>query len=112
MRLNAAGSAVDYTAEVTGTPTAIAVDRSGAAFVAGTTGQNSGIGFLTRVAPDGSSGFSVILPQDTQPAAVAVNACGDAVVLGSNGVLQRVDSGRRNACDHGTGDGWWRAGSS
>jgi len=92
VRLNAAGSAVDYTTQVAGTPTAIAVDSSGAAFIAGTTGQNSGIGFLTRVSPDGSSGFYVILPQDSQPAAVAVNASGDAVVLGSYGVLQRVDS--------------------
>ena len=64
VRLNAAGSAVDYTTQVAGTPTAIAVDSSGAAFIAGTTGQNSGIGFLTRVSPDGSSGFYVILPQD------------------------------------------------
>src|ERR1039457_5880679 len=47
VRLNAAGSAVDYTTQVAGTPTAIAVDSSGAAFIAGTTGQNSGIGFLT-----------------------------------------------------------------
>src|ERR1039458_9545366 len=32
VRLNAAGSAVDYTARVPGTPTSIAVDQSDAAF--------------------------------------------------------------------------------
>jgi uncharacterized protein (TIGR03437 family) len=98
VRVNAAGSAVDYTTQLTGTPTAIAADSSGAAFIAGfITSQNSNTGFLNQVLPDGSSGFSVTLPQDSQPAAVAVNASGDAAVLGSapelqHGVLQRVDS--------------------
>jgi uncharacterized protein (TIGR03437 family) len=101
VRVNAAGSGVDYTTQVAGTPTAIAVDSSGGAFIAGfTSGKNSSTGFLTRVSPDGSPGFSVTLPQDSQPLAVAVNASGDAVVLGSAplfresqyGVLQRVDS--------------------
>jgi uncharacterized protein (TIGR03437 family) len=100
VRVNATGSGVDYSTQLTGTPTAIAVDSSGAAFIAGfTTGtagsitsQNSNTGFLTRVLPDGSTGFSVTLPQNSQPAAVAVNTSGNAVVLGSNGVLQRVDS--------------------
>ncbi len=97
-RVNADGSGVDYTTQFAGTPTAIAVNSSGAAFIVGfTTGQESIAGFLTEVSPDGSTGFDVTLPQDSQPAAVAVNASGDAIVLGSNGgmqrgVLQRVDS--------------------
>jgi hypothetical protein len=92
-RLNEAGSAVDYTAHVTGIPTAIAADSSGAAFVAGYTVNESTVtGFLARLAPDGSAGFYSTLPQDNAPAAVAIDANGNALVLGSNGVLQRVDS--------------------
>ena len=93
VRMNAAGSAVDYTTQFTGTPTAIAVDSSGAAFIAGfTSGQKSNTGFLTRILPDGAVGFYSALPQDTQPAALALNAGGVAVVLGSLGALHRVDS--------------------
>jgi uncharacterized protein (TIGR03437 family) len=93
VRVNAAGSGVDYTTQLAGTPAALAVDSSGAAFIAGfTTGQSSHTGFLARVAPDGSPGFNVTLPQQPQPVAIAINASGDAVVLSSNGVLQRVDS--------------------
>jgi len=91
VRLNAAGSAVDYTAQVAGIPAAIAADSSGAAFVAGYTFvQNTFTGFLARVALDGSSGFYATLLQ--APAAVAVNASGDALVLEDYGALQRVDS--------------------
>jgi uncharacterized protein (TIGR03437 family) len=89
VRLNAAGSAVDYTARVPGTPTSIAVDQSDAAFVAGYTGAATG--FLARLAPDGSAGFQTSLPEDSYPAAVAVDANGDAAVFGG-GVLQRVNS--------------------
>ena len=35
VRLNAAGTAIDYTVQVPGQPTVIRVDNSGAAFVAG-----------------------------------------------------------------------------
>jgi uncharacterized protein (TIGR03437 family) len=89
VRLNAAGSAVDYTALAAGTPTSIAVDQSGAAFVAGYTG--SATGFLARLAPDGSAGFQTSLPGDSNPAAVALDSNGNAVVFGG-GVLQRVNS--------------------
>src|ERR1019366_4216877 len=88
VRLNAAGSAVEYTAHVLGIPTSIAVDGSGAAFVAGNA-VHSGI-FLDRLAPDGSAGFNSIIPQGASPA-VALNANGDAVVYAS-GVLYRFDS--------------------
>jgi len=89
VRLSAAGSAVDYTTLLTGTPTALAVDQSGAAFVAGYTGAATG--FLARLAPDGSAGFQTSLPQGSYPAAVAVNSNGDAGVFGG-GILQRVNS--------------------
>jgi len=49
VRLNAAGTAVDYSAQVPGTVASIAVDGSGAAFIAGS-------GFLARLAQDGSAG--------------------------------------------------------
>src|ERR1019366_3808903 len=88
VRLNAAGSAVEYTAHVLGIPTSIAVDGSGAAFVAGNA-VHGGI-FLQRLAPDGSAGFNSILPQGASPA-VALNANGDAVVYAS-GTLYHFDS--------------------
>ncbi len=93
VRLNAAGSAVDYTAQVPGEPTSMAVDNSGAAFVAG-------YGFLARLAPDGSAGFYTSLPltRDSGPE-VALDANGNAVVAGIRatsgpdvGVLYRLDS--------------------
>jgi uncharacterized protein (TIGR03437 family) len=80
VRLNAAGTAVDYTAWVPGAVSSIAVDGSGAAFVAGS-------GFLGRLAPDGSAGFyatTTLLNGVT----VAVDAAGNAVVYGSNGTNQ------------------------
>jgi hypothetical protein len=88
VRLNAAGSAVDYTAELAGTPTSIAVDATGAAFVAGNTTAGQ---FLARFAPDGSAGFYTILAPDTNTPVVALDANGDVVVF-SSGVLRRVDS--------------------
>jgi uncharacterized protein (TIGR03437 family) len=89
VRLNVAGSAVDYTAQVKGTPTSIAVDGSGAAFVAGYS-RGASTGFLARLAPDGSAGFYSTLPQDSYPA-VALDSGGNAVVFGA-GLLQRLDS--------------------
>ena len=86
VRLNAAGSAVDYAAQVNGIPTSLAVDGSGALFVAG---DYEGI-FLARLAPDGSAGFYSTVPQESFPA-VSLDASGDAVVYAS-GVLQRFDA--------------------
>jgi uncharacterized protein (TIGR03437 family) len=87
---------------VKGAVTSIAVDGSGAAFVAGYVGSQSGgaVSLLARLAPDGSAGFySTTLPESsvTDAAAVAVDANGDAVVLYASavsqfGVLQRFDS--------------------
>ena len=92
VRLNAAGTGVEYTTQMMGTPTSIAVDQSGAAFVAGTETNTQGVntGFLGRVAPDGSSGFYTILPLDHSQT-VAIDANGNVVVFGS-GVVQRMDS--------------------
>lgn len=92
VRLNAGGSATDYTAQLTGTPTAIAVNSSGAAYVAGYKAIYTGpvAGFLAQLAPDGSAGFYTILPGDSYPA-VALDAEGNAVVAGL-GVLQHIDS--------------------
>ena len=92
VRLNAAGSGVDYTTQMSGIPTSIAVDQSGAAFVVGTEtdAQGANTGFLGRVAPDGSSGFYSILPVGLSQT-VALDANGNVVVFGS-GVVQRMDS--------------------
>ena len=89
VRLNAAGSGVDYTAQMMGIPTSIAVDASGAAFVVGTETNAQGVntGFLGRVAPDGSSGFYSILPLGLSQT-VAIDGNGNVVVFGS-GVVQR-----------------------
>jgi len=90
VRLNAAGSAVEYTAHVAGIATSLAVDGSGAAFVAGA--SSSGVLFLKRLAPDGSAGFSSIIPQPgTASPVVAVNTNGEAVVYAC-GALWRFDS--------------------
>jgi len=91
VRLNAEGSADDYAARVSGYANSIAVDASGAAFVAGP-------GFLARLAPDGSAGFySTTPPSLVGWSTVAVDANGNAAVLVSaldNGssVLLRFDS--------------------
>ena len=92
VRLNAAGTAIDYTAKIMGIPTSIAVDPSGAAFISGTETNSQGVdtGFLARVAPDGSNGFYSVLPLGTSQT-VAVDANGNVVLFGAGGV-QHVDS--------------------
>jgi hypothetical protein len=79
VRINAAGSAIDYTANVTGMPTSIAADGSGAVVVAGSIYGPAG--FVARVAPDGSAGYYTTLPQDDYPA-LALDSSGNAVVFG------------------------------
>jgi len=90
VRLNAAGTAVDYTAQVRGIPGAIAVDGTGTAFVAGSS-------FIARLAPDGSGGFyTTWAPAYGGEVWVAVDASGNAAVLTANeyvpGVLERFNS--------------------
>jgi uncharacterized protein (TIGR03437 family) len=89
VRVNAAG-AIDYTAIVADVPTSIGVDGSGSAFVVGSA--------LTRLAPDGSIGFSVSLPPMLAytVATVSVSANGNSVVHGSDanggGILLGFDA--------------------
>ena len=101
-QLNTAGTAFDYATYVTGSgndyPSNIAVDGSGAAIISGTTESidfpttpgayigasvvgNSGIVFLTRLAPAGSSLIYSVLPGNT-PGSVpmAADAAGDIAV--------------------------------
>jgi uncharacterized protein (TIGR03437 family) len=80
VRLNAAGTAVEYTARIPGIVSSIAVDGSGAALVAGS-------GFLARLAPDGSPGYYSTTPSSTS-VSVAVDGAGNAVVYAGNGTNQ------------------------
>jgi uncharacterized protein (TIGR03437 family) len=97
IRLNAAGTAIDFTSPVPGQTSAIAVDSSGNAFVVG---KVSVVGYstpyLARIAPDGSPGFNTPLPQLQSVSSVALDQNGNAVVLGfatdGSGVLLRFDS--------------------
>ena len=101
VRLNASGSAADYTARVQGAASSIAVDGLGAAYTAGYTQGNSGPrSFLARLSPDGSPGFySTTLAASSRDdsATVAVGTNGQPVVLYTravdySAVLQRFDS--------------------
>jgi uncharacterized protein (TIGR03437 family) len=91
VRLNAAGTAIDYTTPVPGQTSAIAVDGSGNAFVVGNPSP-----YLARIAPDGSPGFNTRLPQLKSVGSVALDPDGNPVVLGvaadGSGVLLRFDS--------------------
>ena len=93
IRLNAAGTAIDYTAQVPGSVAFAAVDRSGAAFF---TGYNTPGPFLARLEPDGSAGFYTLLSPLGEPGMVAVDSNGNAVALSraADGFLhlQRFDS--------------------
>lgn len=88
VRFNAAGSAIDYSAQVVGTPTAIAADGSGGVVLAGISGT---AGFVAQVNADGSAGYYTALAQDTYPLALALDASRSAVVYGS-GLLQRLNA--------------------
>jgi len=91
VRLNAAGTAIDYTSPVPGQTSAIAVDGSGNAFVVGNPSP-----YLARIAPDGSPEFNTPLPQLKSVGSVALDPKGNPVVLGvatdGSGLLLRFDS--------------------
>jgi uncharacterized protein (TIGR03437 family) len=96
IRLNQGGSALDYTAQVAGRPSSIAVDASGAAFLTGLAGVADPFYtvFIARLAPDGSPGFYTMIAPGSYPV-VAVDPQGDAAVAfsGENGeVIQHFDS--------------------
>jgi uncharacterized protein (TIGR03437 family) len=92
VRLNALGSAMDFTTQIMGTPTSIALDPSGAAYIAGSAvnPQGATTGFLARVAADGTDGYYTVFPAGLSET-VAVDGNGN-VALFASGVVQRIDS--------------------
>ncbi len=96
VRLNAAGSAVDWTTAVTGWPSSIAADGTGAVVVAGyLPGPATPALYVTRVASNGTAGYYIQLPAKGRPT-LALDARGNAVIFagssGSGGLLQRLNS--------------------
>jgi uncharacterized protein (TIGR03437 family) len=94
VRLNAAGSAVDWTAALTGWPSSIAADGTGAVVVAGYPPGPTATVFVTRVAPNGTAGYYVQPPGAGQPA-LALDASGNAVIFAGSaglGLLQHLNS--------------------
>ncbi len=97
IRVNAAGNAIDFTTQISGTPISIALDTSGAAYVAGTavSPNGTGTGFLAKVAGDGTAGYYTVFPAGLSQA-VAVDANGNVVLygagVGQSGVVQRIDA--------------------
>ncbi|MDP9171579.1 MAG: hypothetical protein M3N54_13250 [Acidobacteriota bacterium] len=95
VRLNASGSAIDFTTQMMGTPTSIALDPSGAAYIVGSAVdiQGAATGFLAKVASDGTAGYYTLLPTGLSQT-VAVDANGNVVLFGgfTPGVVQRIDS--------------------
>jgi uncharacterized protein (TIGR03437 family) len=93
VRINAEGSGIDYSATITGSPTAIAADGTGAVVVAGWV--NTEACFVARVAASGSIAYYTSLAQNEQPA-LALDPSGNAVIVGSQGgfqgVLQRLNA--------------------
>ena len=97
VRVNASGSAIDFTTSFTGTPISIALDPSGAAYIAGTSvnSQGTGTGFLAQVASDGTAGYYTVFPAALSQT-VAVDGNGNVTLFGGSaglaGVVQRIDS--------------------
>lgn len=87
-RIAANGASIDYQQPLKGLMTSIAVDTSGAAFVAGGWITD---GVLARFAPDGTLGFYTTFPDSQVTPAVALDASGNAVVF-SRGILSRFDA--------------------
>ena len=79
VRLNAAGTAVEYTSNLLGRPFSVAVDGSGSAFAVGAANETSP--FLSRLSLDGSTRSDYPLPGGSFRA-LAVDPQGDAAVYG------------------------------
>lgn len=95
VRLKADGSGVDYTAQVKGDVSAIAIDGSGAAYVAGMLPSGAfGFALVARIAPDGSAGFySKLVPVLSAPQ-LAVDPSGNTALYAFTGgawLLDRLD---------------------
>jgi uncharacterized protein (TIGR03437 family) len=92
VRVNAAGSAIDFTTRIEGTPSSIALNAQGDAYIAGSAvnPQGAGTGFLARVAADGSAGYYTVFPAGLSET-VAVDGNGGVALLGG-GAIQRIDS--------------------
>jgi uncharacterized protein (TIGR03437 family) len=86
VRVKADGSGIDYTAQISGFPSTIAVDASGGAYAAGSTAANTS--FLTHLLPDGSPGFTSSLPRANSGIQVGVDPQGSAVVYSGGGAIQ------------------------
>lgn len=86
VRVKADGSGVDYTTQIPGFPSTIAVDASGGAYAAGSTAANAS--FLTHLLADGSPGFTSALPPANSGIQVAVDPQGNAVVYSGGGAIQ------------------------
>jgi uncharacterized protein (TIGR03437 family) len=97
VRLNASGSAIDFTTSLGGQPISMALDPSGAAYIAGSTISTEGAttSFLAQVASDGTPGYYTFIP-DGLSLTVAVDANGNVTLFGQStgisGVVQRIDS--------------------
>jgi uncharacterized protein (TIGR03437 family) len=97
VRINASGSAIDFTTTILGTPISIALDPSGAAYIAGTAESTQGslTGFLAKVSSDGTAGYYTVFPAALSET-VAVDANGNVALFGNSsglaGVIQRIDS--------------------
>jgi uncharacterized protein (TIGR03437 family) len=97
VRLNASGSAIDFTTSIVGTPISIALDPSGAAYIAGTTinTQGSNVSFLAKIVSDGTAGYYTVFPAGLG-LTVAVDANGNVALFGQSsgisGVVQRIDA--------------------
>jgi uncharacterized protein (TIGR03437 family) len=84
--VKADGSGIDYTTQIPGFPSAIAVDARGGAYATGSTGANAS--FLTYLLPDGSPGFTSSLPPAGFGIQVAVDPQGGAVAYSGGGAIQ------------------------
>jgi uncharacterized protein (TIGR03437 family) len=95
VRVNSTGTAIDFTTQIMGTPSSIAVDQMGASYIAGSAinSQGTTIGFLARVAADGGAGYYSVFPAGMSQT-VAVDASGNVALFGGfdPGVVQRLDS--------------------